>query len=101
MPYDPAPTVNITATRATHAGETNPFSATFTFSEPVTGFSAAGINITGGAAAAPAPGDAAGRVYTAQITPAGAIDISIGLNAGAVRDTAGNPIAATAERLRA
>ena len=46
-----------------------------------------------------APGDAAGRVYTAQITPAGAVDISIGLNAGAVRDTAGNPIAATAERL--
>ncbi len=99
VPYDPAPTVNITATRATHAGKTNPFSAIFTFSEPVTGFSAAGIHITGGAAAAPPPGDAAGRVYTAQITPAGAVDISIGLNAGAVRDTAGNPIAATAERL--
>ena len=97
VPDTIAPTVRIRAVQTDHSGAADPFIATFTFSEPVTGFDAAAdISVTGGTAAAPRPLDADGDRYTALITPTGAADVLIGLVAGAAQDAAGNANAATA-----
>lgn len=71
-----------------------PFDVTATFSEPVTGFELADLQITNGTASNGQMVSAS--VYTATITPAADGDVVIGIPAGAAQDAAGNTsIAAT------
>ena len=80
-----APTVTIMGVPSTSR---MPFTATFTFSEAVTGFSVADITVDNGAASAFARSDA--MTYTATITAAidGAVTVSVA--AGVALDAAGN-----------
>ncbi|WP_323760472.1 Ig-like domain-containing protein [Maricaulis sp.] len=68
------------------------FTATFTFSEGVTGFEVSDIAVTNGAASALTPG--ATGVYTATITPETVGTLTISVPEGAAQDTAGNESAA-------
>ena len=94
-----APGVVITAP-AQHNGSA--FTATFTFSEMVSGFDAAAdISVTGGSAAAPTrvPGRGA-RVYRARIIPARTgprVEVKLNVAAGVARDAVGNGNTAAAE----
>ena len=79
------PTVTITAPDAANA----PFAATFTFSEPVTGFTLADIAVGNGAASDLTGGDG-GTTYTATITPAAEGAVTLDVAADAAEDAAGN-----------
>ena len=83
------PTVAITTNTDAHDG-TTPFTATFTFSEDVTGFAVGDINVGGGSASN--FGETSARVYTATIRPTmgttAAITIDVGV--GGAQDTADN-----------
>ena len=81
-----APTVTITGVPAT---STEAFTATFTFSEDVTGFVAGDITVGNGTASAFAE-TTADRVYTALITPAANGEVTVDVAADAATDAAGN-----------
>ena len=80
-----APTVTIAAPAAANA----PFTATFTFSGPVTGFALADITVGNGAASAFADTDG-GTTYTATITPAAEGEVTLDVAADVAEDAAGN-----------
>ena len=67
-----APTVGITGVPAASSA---PFTATFTFSEAVTGFVVGGIGVGNGAASAFTPTSTS--VYTALITPASDGEVTV------------------------
>ena len=91
-----APTVAVTGVPATTDGATA-FTATFTFSEDVAGFDLTDINAALGNATASAFATVtADTVFTALITPSGAGDVTVGVNAGAAQDAAGNDNTAAA-----
>lgn len=81
------PTVAIEATPETHGGTGVTITATITFSEPVSGFTAADISVTGGTKGAFA---GSGAVYTLQITPTGTNHVVISVAEGVAQDGAGN-----------
>ncbi len=80
-----APTVSIAAPDAANA----PFTATFTFSEPVTGFTLADIAVGNGAASDLTGGDG-GTTYTATITPAAEGAVTLDVTADVAEDAAAN-----------
>ncbi len=80
------PTVTITGAPAA-VNNTNPFNVTVTFSESVTGFGAAGLDVTNGAATNVS---GSGTDYTATITPDGGSPIEVRVKADAAQDDAGN-----------
>ena len=81
-----APTVTITGVPAT---STAAFTATFTFSEDVTGFVAGDITVGNGTASA-FTATTADRVYTASITPTANGEVTVDVAADAAEDEAGN-----------
>ena len=81
-----APTVAITGVPGTSSAA---FTATFTFSEEVTGFVAGDITVGNGTASAFRT-TTAGRVYTASITPAVSGTVTVDVAGSAARDAAGN-----------
>ena len=81
-----APTVTITGVPSASSAA---FTATFTFSEEVTGFVAGDITVGNGAASA-FTATTAGRVYRASITPAVSGTVTVDVAASAARDAAGN-----------
>ena len=81
-----APTVTITGVPPASSAA---FTATFTFSEDVTGFTVNDIDVGNGTASA-FTATTAGRVYTASITPAASGTVTVDVAAGAARDAAGN-----------
>ena len=81
-----APTVTITGVPTTSSAA---FTATFTFSEDVTGFVAGDITVGNGTTSA-FRATTAGRVYTASITPAVSGTVTVDVAASAARDAAGN-----------
>ncbi|WP_420387526.1 Ig-like domain-containing protein [Roseivirga sp.] len=81
-----APTVSIT-TGASDPTNSSPFSATFTFSESVTGFALGDISVGNGSASNLA---GSGDTYTADITPSGDGTVTVDVNAGVATDAAGN-----------
>ena len=80
-----APTVDITVPETSDA----PFTATFTFSEAVTGFTLADITVGNGVASALTGGDG-DTAYTATITPTAAGEVTVNVIAEAAEDEAGN-----------
>lgn len=72
-----------------------PFTATFTFSEPVTGFELADIAIVNGTATA---FDGGGAIYTALITPTTDGPVTIDVAADVAKVASGNNNIATAQR---
>ena len=82
-----APTVTVSDVPATANAA---FTATFTFSEAVTGFAVGDITVTGGAASSFSGN---GKTYTATITPSG--DYSVQVAAAVAQDAAGNNNAAS------
>ena len=85
-----APTVAITGVPATSGAA---FTATFTFSESVTGFALADI-AEGNATASQFTGSDGDTAYTALITPASAGTVTVDVAAGVAADAAGNDNAA-------
>ncbi len=83
-----SPTVDITASDGT-VTNVDPFTATFTFSEDVTGFAADDIMVWGGALGGPLMTVDA-RTYTADIVPDGLGVVAIDVARGAAQDAAGN-----------
>ena len=81
-----APTVTIGT--AASAPVNGPFTATFTFSEEVTGFELTDLVVGNGSPSA-LQGD--GASYTATITPAASGPVTVDVPAGAASDGAGNP----------
>ena len=81
-----APTVTIEDVPAASGA---PFTATFTFSEPVTGFTVGDIAVGNGAASDFTGGDG-DTVFTATITPAAAGEVTVDVAADAAEDEAGN-----------
>ena len=81
-----APTVAITGVPGTSSAA---FTATFTFSEAVTGFFVGDITVGNGTASAFRT-TTAGRVYTALITPAANGAVTVDVAADAATDAAGN-----------
>ncbi|CAM3578767.1 Ig-like domain-containing protein [Nocardioides zeicaulis] len=69
-----------------------PYPVAVRFSEPVTSLGAAGIDVTNGTAAQVT---GSGRDWTFVVTPAADGQVTVTLAAGAARDAAGNPSAAT------
>ena len=80
-----APAVTITGVPAT---STAAFTATFTFSEAVTGFVVGDVTVGNGEASAFMA--TSERVYTALITPAAAGNVTVNVAAAAAQDAAGN-----------
>ncbi|MEE2565079.1 Ig-like domain-containing protein [Hyphobacterium marinum] len=80
------PTVSLTT--SANSPVNGPFSVTATFSEDVTGFDGADLQITNGAASNLQMTSAS--VYTATITPAADGNVVIAIPAGAAQDGAGN-----------
>ena len=80
-----APTVVITDVPATSSA---PFTATFTFSEAVTGFTLSDVEVSNGAASGFTTTTTS--VYTAQITPTTDGEVTVDVAADAARDAAGN-----------
>jgi hypothetical protein len=78
-----APTLAITPAGPVNAA----FTATFTFSEAMSGFEAGDVQVLNGAATNFA---GSGAVYTATITPAAQGDVTIFVNLGSATDLAGN-----------
>ncbi|WP_419859627.1 Ig-like domain-containing protein [Candidatus Palauibacter sp.] len=88
-----APTLTISGVPAT-INSTDPFTATFTFSEDVTGFEKGDVTVTGGTKGA-FGGD--GSSYTLVVTPAGnGADVRVSVGMNAAEDGAGNQGPATA-----
>jgi hypothetical protein len=90
IPYDgDAPSVTITGLPSL-TGPATTFDATYTFSEDVTGFSSA--DVTAGLTNATVSGftTISASEYAVTISPDGVGDVSIGLPAGVVTDSAGN-----------
>ena len=85
-----APTVTISDVPATSDA---PFTATFTFSEAVTGFTVGDIAVGNGTASDFTGGDGA-TTYTATINPVAAGEVTVSVIAEAAEDEAGNPSAA-------
>ena len=81
-----APTVEITGVPATSSAA---FTATFTFSEAVTGFALSDIAVSNGAASGFAE-PTAGTVFTALITPTTDGAVTVDVAADAAQDAAGN-----------
>ena len=81
-----APTVAITGVPPTSSAA---FTATFTFSEDVTGFVASDITVGNGTASA-FTATTADRVYTASITPTANGEVTVDVAADAATDEAGN-----------
>ncbi|MCX6800432.1 MAG: Ig-like domain-containing protein, partial [Candidatus Falkowbacteria bacterium] len=81
------PTMTITST-ATSPTKLSPFMATFTFSEPVTGFAVGDIDVSNGAASNFVV--ASSTVYTAQITPTVDGVVAINVASAKAQDLAGN-----------
>ena len=73
------------------ATATGPVLFTFTFSEPVTGFTAADVNVTNGTAGA-LNSNANGNIYTMTVTPAANSNgvMTVTVPANSVQDAAGN-----------
>ena len=88
-----APTVAITGVLAASSAA---FTATFTFSEDVTGFTVDDIDVGNGAASAFTE-TTAGRVFTALITPAASGTVTVDVAADAATDEAGNDSTAAAQ----
>jgi hypothetical protein len=86
-----APTATVTAAAATNA---NPIPFTVTFSEPVTGFTAASVSAANGTVGSVTTVDS--HTYTVFVTPAGEEAVTLTVNAGGAADTAGNELAAAA-----
>ena len=87
-----APTLTI----AVPATSTEPFTATFSFSEPVEGFAMDDVTVTNGAASAftvTTPYEE----WTALITPAASGTVTVAVGAGVVTDVAGNATMAAAQ----
>ena len=80
------PTVAITDVPPTSSAA---FTATFTFSEDVTGFVASDITVGNGTASA-FTATTADRVYTASITPTASGEVTVDVAADAATDAAGN-----------
>ncbi len=78
-----APTVDITGVPSP-INSTDAFTATFTFSEPVTGFETGDVVVTGGNKGAFSAVNAS--EYTLVITPAGGADVVVTVAAGAATD---------------
>ena len=87
-----APTVTITGVPAT---STEAFTATFTFSEAVTGFVVGDVTVGNGTASAFTASSV--RVYTARITPAAGGDVTVNVAAAVAQDAAGNGNTAATE----
>ena len=88
-----APVPNITAAQPDPTGS-SPITFTVNFTEPVTGFTAAGIVLSGDAAPGPAANfenGSGGAVYTFDAAPAEDGAVLVDVRAGAARDAAGNP----------
>ncbi|MCP3669100.1 MAG: autotransporter outer membrane beta-barrel domain-containing protein [Gammaproteobacteria bacterium] len=83
-----SPSVEILNAPATVTNQ-DPFSVTFEFSEDVTGFAVGDITVGNGNASNFGTTDAS--TYTADITPTGAGDLTIDINAGVAQDAASNP----------
>ncbi|MCP4278310.1 MAG: autotransporter outer membrane beta-barrel domain-containing protein, partial [Gammaproteobacteria bacterium] len=83
-----SPAVEILNAPATVTNQ-DPFSVTFEFSEDVTGFVVGDITVGNGNASNFGTTDA--NTYTADITPTGAGDLTIDINAGVAQDAATNP----------
>ena len=87
-----APTLTI----AVPATSTEPFTATFSFSEPVEGFAMDDVTVTNGTASAftvTTPDEE----WTALITPAASGAVTVAVGAGVVTDVAGNATTAAAQ----
>ena len=83
-----APTVTITGVSGTVTAAVD---ATFTFSEPVTGFEISDITLTNANSSDFAEaGSADGTTYTARITPKAVGEFSVGVEANEAQDAAGN-----------
>jgi len=82
------PTVDIDTDGATVTND--PFAVTITFSEVVTGFTAADVSVAGGTASA---FSGSGTTYTLTVTPAANADGNavVSIAQGAAQDSAGNP----------
>ncbi len=91
-----SPSVAILNAPATLANQ-DPFSVTFEFSEDVTGFAVGDITVGNGNATNFGTTDA--NTYTADITPTGAGDLTIDINAGVAQDAASNPNTAATQVL--
>ena len=88
----PFPTINATQASPTSAATIN---FQVRFSEPVDGFGAAGVRLTGDAAPGAAENFAGGGdSYAFDVTPAGDGTIRVDIPAGAAQDKAGNPSSA-------
>ncbi|MCL4182261.1 MAG: hypothetical protein KJ011_02320 [Burkholderiaceae bacterium] len=87
-----APTLSITD-NVDGATANGPVIFTFTFSEPVTGFAANDITVTGVPGSAVGPLTGSGAVYQMTVTPAADTTGTIGVQVGAsaASDAAGNP----------
>ena len=97
-----APVPNVTAAQPDPTGS-SPIAFTVNFTEPVTGFAAADVVLSGDAAPGPVVNFAngsGGAVYTFGVSPAEDGAVTVDIPAGAARDMAGNPSAA-AERFSA
>jgi hypothetical protein len=88
-----APTVTISGPSGTQVAA---FTATVTFSEPVTGFDLTDLRVTNAALSGFA---GSGAVYTVLVTPTDAAPVTVTLDvaAGAASDVAGNPSLAAAQ----
>ena len=91
---DQLPTLAITTDAPTTVPARLPFEVTFTFSEPVTGFTAADVTVTNGALSGLS---GSGEVYTATITPTDNTEGNIGISVrnNAAIDGQGNRTNAT------
>ena len=89
-----APTVSISTTKT--AESTGPFTATFTFSEAVTGFVVTDLTVTNGTASG---FSGTGTTYTATITPDNDdVMVTLTVPAGAATDAAGDANTAATAR---
>ena len=75
-------------------GAPTSFTATVTFSEPVTGFIDGELTASNATVGALDPPGGAGTVFTATITPDGTGDVELNVAVGAADDTSSNPSAA-------
>ncbi|UOQ96787.1 Ig-like domain-containing protein [Hymenobacter sp. 5317J-9] len=86
-----APTATLTSSTVASNGttSTSPVNFTATFSEPVTGFTSAGLQVTGGTVTS-GPTAGPNNTYTFQVTPGGAGSVTVQVRANAAQDPAGN-----------
>jgi hypothetical protein len=87
-----APTVtSLTSSTVAANGttSTSPVLFTATFSEPVTGFTSAGIAVSGGTVTS-GPTAGSGNTFSFQVTPSGAGNVTVQVRANAAQDQAGN-----------